>query len=146
MEPEEFLKERCEILEEEIREMKKDCRETHAEVSRDMAKTVESIHVLAREVNGKMTKVHESIGDLKVGIEQNSNKQKWYVITVLVSIIILLLTSIGNFVYNREEVSKRVNLDAQKFQKLDSGLEKQLSDFLEVQKEAQKHERDKEKK
>ena len=133
MEPEEFLKERCENLEEELREMKKDCREIHAEVSRDVAKTVESIHVLAREVNGKMTKVHESISDLKVGIEQNSNKQKWYIITVLVSIIILLLTSIGNFVYNREESSRRVSVETQRFQKLDSGLERQSQDFHEAQ-------------
>ncbi len=133
MEPEEFLKDRQEILEEELREMKKDCREIHAEVSRDMAKTVESIHVLAREVNGKMTKVHESISVLSINIEKNSNKQKWYVITVLVSIIILLLTSIGNFVYNREETNKRVTIETQRFQKLDSDLGKQSNGFLGVQ-------------
>jgi cytochrome c-type biogenesis protein CcmH/NrfG len=143
MEPEEYWKERYETLEEELKEMKKDCRETHANVAKDISKTIDSIHSLAREVNGKMSAVRDCMDEIKfgnekshseiqLGIAKNSSKQKWYIITVLVSVIVLILSSWANFVYNRIGV-KQTSIEAQKVLKSDSDLEKQLQDFLEAQ-------------
>lgn len=128
MEPDNFWKERYTDLEEEIREMQKDCRETHAEVTKDMVKTVESVHTLAREVNGKMTSVKDSINDIKVGLEHSQNKQKFYVITVLVSIILLLLSTFGNIMYNSVYNNREVK-EARKVEQASTDMNTNLGDM-----------------
>ena len=121
---EEFLKERYERLEDDIKEMNRNCRETHSEVSQNFTRTIESVHMLAREVNGKVTQIHTSINGLKVDVERNQNKQKFYVITVLVSVIILILSSFGGFVYNHiEHKQDIIQQNATLEKKIDSILE-----------------------